>query len=116
MYKFQNARIFLDKFEVILHSPDNIAPVGFLHPLAFHLQHKMELLSSGSCDIGSGKVGYVCEVQGDSTPDHMVQSLSACSQLGNCTTKNLNLCISRSSRDMFSIGCWIQNVSKTLDG
>ncbi|CAD5184286.1 diphthine--ammonia ligase-like isoform X1 [Musa acuminata AAA Group] len=113
---FKNARIFLDKFEVILHSPDNIAPVGFLHPLAFHLQHKMEPLSSGSCDIGSGKVGYVCEVQGDSTPDHMVQSLSACSQLGNCTTKNLNLCISRGSRDKFSIGCWIQNVSKTLDG
>ena len=49
----QHARIVLDEFEVTLHSPDQIAPVGVLHPVKFHLEAKdasaklnPELLSS----------------------------------------------------------------------
>ncbi|WOL06437.1 diphthine--ammonia ligase [Canna indica] len=114
---FTNARIYLDKFEVIMHSPDHIAPVGVLHPLTFHLQHKQEVLSSRISDVGSGKVSYVSEVKGDSTLDDTVPSHPIHSQFGiHTTTKSLSLCISRSSRDMFSIGCWIQNLSSTSEG
>ncbi|KAJ4887491.1 endoribonuclease [Raphanus sativus] len=37
---FTNARIVLDEFEVKLHSPDSIAPVGVLHPTIFHIEKK----------------------------------------------------------------------------
>eukprot|EP00897_Mesotaenium_endlicherianum_P003092 jgi/Mesen1/2810/ME000172S01960 len=37
---FKNARIVLDKFDVVLHSPGSIASVGVLHPTAFHLEAK----------------------------------------------------------------------------
>ncbi|XP_008810325.1 diphthine--ammonia ligase isoform X2 [Phoenix dactylifera] len=111
---FRNARIMLDKFQVILHSADSIAPVGILHPLVFHLHHKKVDSSISSCSNScSEKMSYICEVQGDSVPNYMVkcQSMDLASDM--CTTKKVNLCISATRRDMFSIGCWIQNPSTT---
>ncbi|XP_010935947.1 diphthine--ammonia ligase isoform X2 [Elaeis guineensis] len=111
---FRNARIMLDKFQVILHSADSIAPVGILHPLVFHLQHKKVDSSISSCSNScSEKMSYMCEVQGDSVPNYMVkcQSMDLASDM--YTAKKVNLCISATRRDMFSIGCWIQNPSTT---
>ncbi|XP_042399116.1 diphthine--ammonia ligase-like [Zingiber officinale] len=113
---FSNARIFLDKFEVILHSPDHIAPVGILHPLTFHLQHKDELSSSNTSIASLTKAGYVCEVQGESKSDDTVESLSTSLQYDIPANKNLRLSISRSNKDMLSISCWVQNHSNTSEG
>ena len=38
---FRHASIRLDKWDVRLHSQDSVAPVGVLHPLAFHLIPKV---------------------------------------------------------------------------
>ncbi|GFP82963.1 diphthine--ammonia ligase [Phtheirospermum japonicum] len=46
LYGINNARVVLDKFEVVLHSPDQIAPVGVLHPLEYHLEKKLVSLSN----------------------------------------------------------------------
>ncbi|KAG4927635.1 hypothetical protein JHK85_054121 [Glycine max] len=40
---FSNARIVLDEYQVVMHSSDSIAPVGILHPLAFHLENKADV-------------------------------------------------------------------------
>lgn len=37
---FKHARIVLDQWDVVLHSPDIFAPVGLLQPTAFHLESK----------------------------------------------------------------------------
>ncbi len=37
---FHRGRIVLDATETRLHSPDTVAPVGVLHPLAFHVEPK----------------------------------------------------------------------------
>ena len=37
---FKHARIVLDKWNIVLQSPDSFAPVGLLHPVAFHLESK----------------------------------------------------------------------------
>lgn len=119
IYDFQNARIVLDKFRVILHSPDSIAPVGVLHPLAFHLESKREVVSISSSGAnnqdGLEKMDRVCEVQGDSLPNYMVpcQSIDLASYSGS---EEPILCISTSKRDIFSVGCWNRSSSKTLEG
>ncbi|KAJ6761596.1 protein of unknown function 71 DUF71 -CONTAINING PROTEIN [Salix koriyanagi] len=42
---FGNARIVLDEFQIVLHSPGSIASVGVIHPLAFHLENKETAIS-----------------------------------------------------------------------
>ena len=37
---FKHARIVLDKWDIVLQSPDSFAPVGLLYPVAFHLESK----------------------------------------------------------------------------
>ena len=37
---FKHACIVLDKWDIVLQSPDSFAPVGLLHPVAFHLESK----------------------------------------------------------------------------
>ncbi len=37
---FKHACIVLDKWDIVLQSPDSFAPVGLLHPVAFHLEFK----------------------------------------------------------------------------
>lgn len=54
----------LDEFQIVLHSPDSIAPVGILHPLAFHLENKVESISSNGIDEASN-LDTVFEVEGD---------------------------------------------------
>lgn len=117
---FQNARIVLDKFHVILHSPDSIAPVGVLHPLAFHLEHKSAIssLSSSNANIHDGleKLDHIYEVQGDGLQSCLVKcqpmSLAENSDMANKSS----LCISTFKRDTFSVGCWSQSSSKSSEG
>lgn len=37
---FKHARIVLVEWDIVLQSPDSFAPVGLLHPVAFHLEPK----------------------------------------------------------------------------
>lgn len=116
---FTNARIVLDKFQVILHSADSIAPVGVLHPLAYHLEHKGEVPSlsddSTNNDDSLGKVVHICEV-GDTPQDCTLKCQSMNLASDPVITKKSDLCISTSRRDMFSVGCHIQSSSKTSEG
>ncbi|CAJ2631293.1 unnamed protein product [Trifolium pratense] len=63
---FTNARIVLDEYQVVMHSSDSIAPVGVLHPLAFHLENKPDDRSLKTQDkihdICMQKLGSVFEV------------------------------------------------------
>ncbi|KAJ6837751.1 diphthine--ammonia ligase isoform X1 [Iris pallida] len=117
---FHNARIVLDKFQVILHSPDSIAPVAVLHPRTFHLEHKREIpplsSQSGNDRADLEKIGCIYEVQGDSSPDYLVKCQSVHLSSDFDTAKKLNLCISTFKRDTFSISCWAQSYSRTLEG
>jgi diphthine-ammonia ligase len=56
----------LDEYQVVMHSSDSIAPVGVLHPLAFHLENKADDCSLKRQDkiheICMQKLGSVFEV------------------------------------------------------
>lgn len=115
---FKNARIVLDKFEIVLHSPDQIAPVGVLHPLEYHLEKKLASLS----DIDNNKINeesvgefnLVHEVVGD------FQDILKAPSAKNDVTSDLvvstkqELRISKSKKEnAFSITCWLQDAMKT---
>ncbi|KAJ0013258.1 hypothetical protein Pint_20380 [Pistacia integerrima] len=115
---FVNARIVLDEFQVVLHSPDSIAPVGVLHPLKFHLESK-----SVSASLSDGektenfckeKTGVVFEVQGD-CPERCEATSQSVAEVTNLVeVTNLRLNISKTKKDnTFSICCWLQGPSKT---
>ncbi|KOM38583.1 hypothetical protein LR48_Vigan03g196500 [Vigna angularis] len=63
---FFNARIVLDEHQVVMPSSVAIAPVGILHPLAFHLENKADVQHLKSQDnlhdICTQKLGSVYEV------------------------------------------------------
>lgn len=107
----------LDDFQVVLHSPDAIAPVGVLHPLAFHLEHKTESIgSSRTNDVGRGETS-VCEVQDDCllNCETTSESVDVVSNLGAVTDYEIK--ISKSKKDdMFSICCWLPNSCRTSTG
>lgn len=56
----------LDEHQVVMHSSDAIAPVGILHPLAFHLEFKADVqhlkLQDNIHDICTQRLGSVYEV------------------------------------------------------
>ncbi|TKY62865.1 Diphthine--ammonia ligase [Spatholobus suberectus] len=110
---FSNARIVLDEYQVVMHSSDSIAPVGILHPLAFHLENKADVQYLKSQDkihrICTQKLGSVFEVQ---------DSLEGC----EATCKPVDyradpidgiehkFNISRTdNKGTFSICCWLQD-------
>jgi diphthine-ammonia ligase len=98
---FKNARIVLDEFEVVLHSSDSIAPVGILHPLKYHLEHKQD-------DIIHEEMDSVWEVQNSilnfetkCQPEEVV--------VGLLQIENRKLHISKTKRDsIFSMSCWVE--------
>jgi hypothetical protein len=113
----QNARIVLDDFEVILHSADSIASVGILHPLAFHVEAK----PGSSSSIEDGTVAQessscLYEVNGG-----IVQTGVENKQTGNPTPtsdayQNMDVCISKTGKTLFSIGCWTGEPSSASKG
>ncbi|WCJ43773.1 Diphthine--ammonia ligase [Euphorbia peplus] len=115
---FVNCRIVLDEFKIILHSSDSIAPVGVIHPLAFHLEYKEKTALSSSNgkvdDLNEEKRGYVFEVEGDcsKSSETTCQSTAEVSDLDEVVSDRL--LISRTKKkDMFSISCWLQDSCKT---
>lgn len=92
-----------------------VAPVGILHPSAFHLEYKMS-----SCNTMTGsdsvKMANVYEVEGDSIPTYGVKShsLDLVSDLYAAADQKIHL--SSTKKDTFSIGCWIQDTSGTSEG
>ncbi|XP_024191408.1 diphthine--ammonia ligase isoform X1 [Rosa chinensis] len=117
---FVNARIMLDESRVVMHSSDSIAPVGVLHPVAFHLQSKAESHSLESNDnaheICGERVGSLFEVQGDTQAcDAICQADAAVDVLVKLPEHKLH--ISRTQKDdTFSICCWLQDSCTTSAG
>ncbi|KAL0855768.1 hypothetical protein Bca101_060921 [Brassica carinata] len=110
---FTNARIVLDEFEVKLHSPDSIAPVGVLHPTIFHLEKK------GNADSNSveEEPGLVFEVQGDgpNTTESTCQLDNGIVDVVEHTRTKVNL--SKTGKDnTFSICCWLEDSRESSTG
>lgn len=102
----------LDEFRIVLHSSDSIAPVGVIHPLAFHLENKeKDTLSSGNekvNDLIHEKVGSVIEVEGDCLKRNETTSQSTTEITDLVEVKHGGLHISRTKNDnTFSISCWL---------
>ncbi|XP_057518322.1 diphthine--ammonia ligase isoform X2 [Amaranthus tricolor] len=111
---FKFARIVLDDFKVVLHSSDSIAPVGVLHPLAFHLEPKGLATDSSDSNLRNGicceDVNCVYEVQGDCTllhanPSQRSESLSDIIENTICHLKMSKIDMG----DTFFICCWLQD-------
>ncbi|CAH8361559.1 unnamed protein product [Eruca vesicaria subsp. sativa] len=110
---FTRARIVLDEFQVVLHSPDSIAPVGVLHPTIFHLEKK------GNPDPGSleDEPGLVFEVQGDgpNTPESTHQLDNGIVDVVEHKRTRVNL--SKTGKEnTFSICCWLKDSSESSTG
>ncbi|XP_051138372.1 diphthine--ammonia ligase [Andrographis paniculata] len=114
---FKKFRIVLDKYLVELHSPDQIAPVGVLHPVEYHLEGKLDSLSANvdgkSNVVPTGVSNLVHEVVGN------YQDMLKTSSLNNDMVSDLaqdmrkELHISKSAKDnSISIACWLQDSSK----
>ncbi|XP_011080570.1 diphthine--ammonia ligase isoform X1 [Sesamum indicum] len=115
---FKNARIVLDKFQVVLHSSDQIAPVGVLHPMEYHLENKLVSLSAcdndKSYEVTLGEFDSVCEVLGDcqDTCEAPNQKNDVISDLALDTQHDIHISESRKDSTI-SIACWLQDASKT---
>ncbi|KAH0881578.1 hypothetical protein HID58_068972 [Brassica napus] len=105
---FTNARIVLDEFQVVLHSPDSIAPVGVLHPTTFHLEKK------DSNSLEKKEPGLVFEVQGDgpNTPESTRQPDN-----GTVEHTRNRVSLSKTGKEnTFSICCWLEDSSQSSTG
>lgn len=111
----------LDEFQVVLHSADSIAPVGVLHPLAFHLEYKAGSASlSGRRETENSiqeKTGLVFEVQGECPQNSEAMCLPVAEVTDSVEVTDNRLNISRRKKDnAFSICCWLQETQKTSAG
>ena len=110
----QHVRIVLDEYEVALHSPDQIAPVGVLHPTKFHLEVK----SSGTKANLESFLTPVFEVTDDfNTEEETVMDGgdSPVKELpnGQLSEEVQSLVISQ-QHGLFTLGCWRQTNGKKL--
>ncbi|KAF9610150.1 hypothetical protein IFM89_020282 [Coptis chinensis] len=115
---FTTARVVLDGFEVVLHSSDSIAPVGVLHPTAFHLEHKTGPTSSGSDKLNdvSNEVGFIFEVQGDFVANCEPNCKSQVLASDFTLLMTAKLHISKTKHDnTFSMGCSIHDPCGTSE-
>lgn len=117
----QNARIVLDKFEVILHSADQIASVGVLHPLEYHLEKKLVPLydtdNNKTNEVPVEESDLVHEVVGDFQDILEAPSRKnvVISDLGVDTKQELRISKSK-KKNTFCITCCLQDFSKTSVG
>ncbi|XP_022938025.1 diphthine--ammonia ligase isoform X1 [Cucurbita moschata] len=118
---FKNARIVLDESKVVMHSSDSIAPVGFLHPISFHLEYKAK--NSSICDNNSvdhEKVGLLFEIEGDcfhgsDTLQSVADASSVSHLLDDVPDDRLQISCSR-MQNTFAISCWLQDSRDTSSG
>lgn len=118
---FKFARIVLDDFQVVLHSSDSIAPVGVLHPVAFHLERKeLTSASSGSNfnnDICLEEMNPVHEVKGECAL--IPADRSQCSDSLSGLSENISYDVQMSKTDRgstFLICCWLQDLCRSSTG
>ncbi|KAJ6877181.1 diphthine--ammonia ligase-like isoform X1 [Populus alba x Populus x berolinensis] len=118
---FVNARIVLDEFQTVLHSPGSIASVGVIHPLAFHLENKDTVISLRDNDKASDsslqKKGSVFVVQGDFPQRSQATCQSNSETTNSVEVRDDRIYISKTKKDnIFSICCWLQDSCKTSAG
>ncbi|KAG6751810.1 hypothetical protein POTOM_044019 [Populus tomentosa] len=118
---FVNARIVLDEFQTVLHSPGSIASVGVIHPLAFHLENKDTVISLSDNDKASDssleKMGSVFVVQGDFPQRSQATCQSNSETTNSVEVRDDRIYISKTKKDnIFSICCWLQDSCKTSAG
>ncbi|KAI3799559.1 hypothetical protein L1987_34858 [Smallanthus sonchifolius] len=114
---FKYARIVLDEFQLVLHDSNSIAPVGILHPLAFHCEDKLQSASVSDINGTNGfcleNMGSVIEVQTESL--EIMEDKSHPSDVA-LDLAQLEICkphISKTKKEnTFSISCWLQNSTK----
>ncbi|KAL4190358.1 hypothetical protein AMTRI_Chr07g24330 [Amborella trichopoda] len=110
---FTDSRIVLDEFQIVLHSSDCIAPVGVLHPSAFHLEPKNE----STMVSDNGKRSCIYEVQGDHMKnEHVIKPQFV--DFGSDSEGDMDgtVLISRRKGDSFVIGCWVEDSSSNSRG
>ncbi|KAK4276262.1 hypothetical protein QN277_019230 [Acacia crassicarpa] len=107
---FINARIMLDEYQVVMHSSDSIAPVGILHPSAFHLENKADAqpLSSHVNEHKLEKLGNVFEVH-----DFPERFEASCKPIDHVAalidwSKHKFQFSRTKNKSAFSICCWLQ--------
>lgn len=107
----------LDEYQVVMHSSDSIAPVGILHPLAFHLENKADTQSLRSQDNKheTEKLGNVFEVQ-----DCLERCDPICKPVDHIAdlidVSKLKFQFSRTkNKSTFSLCCWLQDSCSGLD-
>ncbi|CAK8542882.1 unnamed protein product [Lathyrus sativus] len=108
---FINARIVLDKYQVVMYSSDSIAPVGVLHPLAFHLENKADIQCLKTVDkIHEGRtqnLGPVFEVH--DSPESLEATCKPLDFTDQIDGVEHKFKISKTNnKSTFSIGCWLQ--------
>ncbi|XP_074292828.1 diphthine--ammonia ligase-like [Silene latifolia] len=118
---FKFARIVLDDFQIVLHSSDSIAPVGVLHPVAFHLEPKLFCTDSTGSSIGNNicleDMNCVYEVEGDNLLKTLHQTQDPESLPNLMENASCRVHTSKTgSGDTFSIGCWLKDPSRTSPG
>ncbi|KAK9146370.1 hypothetical protein Sjap_006273 [Stephania japonica] len=112
---FVNAKIVLDNFKVVQHSLDSIAPAGVLHPLAFHLEHKREFISSTSDDNDVRENGRPSVFEVEACVQHVGALCHSDSEV--VMDKDIEIEVARTKRDdTFSVICWIHGSSETSGG
>lgn len=120
-FLLQNARLVLDEFEIVLHSSDSIAPVGILHPLAFHLESKLAAETSSEGERSNGLFlenrDAVCEVLGDCLERCEVECQSVDQRCDLVENKEHKVHISKMGmKNIISISCWLQDACKNSAG
>ncbi|XP_028798731.1 diphthine--ammonia ligase isoform X2 [Neltuma alba] len=108
---FINARIMLDEYQVVMHSSDSIAPVGILHPSAFHLENKADAqpLRPQDNEHKMEKLGNVFEVHG--CPERREASCGPIDDVaGLIDGSKHKFRFSRTkNKSAFSMCCWLQD-------
>ncbi|KAE9447998.1 hypothetical protein C3L33_20099, partial [Rhododendron williamsianum] len=115
---FTNACLVLDEFDIVLHSSDSIAPVGILHPLAFHLESKLAAETVSDIERSNGlfleNMDSVCEVLGDCLQICEVECQSVDQSCDTAENKEHKVHISKTGMNsIVSISCWLQDSCKT---
>lgn len=108
----QHARIVLDEFEVILHSPDQIAPVGVLHPTKFHLEAKDSSVKLNP-DLLSSVVEVTDNVAMEETVMEGDEELAVIEGSANIgSNAEVQVTLLSQQHGVATIGCWRQHCER----
>lgn len=119
---FENARLLLDEYQIVLHSSDSIAPVGILHPSGFHVEQKLKaehVNESGDYNrangVSSESMDSVYEVLGDCTQSSDADCSSTNKVFDFGTQDHHMFHVSEMVKNnMHSVSCSLQNLHGTL--